>query len=217
MTAALVAKKYKTLLTSLLLFYQVSYNMVINNSRFKLTLCKFLLQNKAFDSLHLSTNDYFTNMLSALQELFNFTPDKEGANNQLDIKLAAATLMFELIRADGNVDPNEVAHMREILVSQFALDNNAVDRLCQLAEENAIEAISLHAFTREICEQWDNSKRVELLENLWFLALSDEIIDSHERHLVRKIANLLYLNETEIIQTRERARQRVTSELSNEC
>ena len=156
-------------------------------------------------------------MLSALQELFNFTPDKEGANNQLDIKLAAATLMFELIRADGNVDPNEVTHMREILVSQFALDNNAVDRLCQLAEENAIEAISLHAFTREICEQWDNSKRVELLENLWFLALSDEIIDSHERHLVRKIANLLYLNETEIIQTRERARQRVTSELSNEC
>ena len=156
-------------------------------------------------------------MLSALQELFNFTPDKEGANNQLDIKLAAATLMFELIRADGDVDPNEVAHMREILVSQFALDNNAVDRLCQLAEESAIEAISLHAFTREICEQWDNSKRVELLENLWFLALSDEIIDSHERHLVRKIANLLYLNETEIIQTRERARQRVTSELSNEC
>lgn len=156
-------------------------------------------------------------MLSALQELFNFTPDKEGANNQLDIKLAAATLMFELIRADGDVDPNEVAHMREILVSQFALDNNAVDRLCQLAEESAIEAISLHAFTREICEQWDNSKRVELLENLWFLALSDVVIDSHERHLVRKIANLLYLNETEIIQTRERARQRVTSELSNEC
>lgn len=155
-------------------------------------------------------------MLSALQELFNFTPDKEGTN-QLDIKLAAATLMFELIRADGDVDPNEVAHMRKILVTQFALDNDAVDTLCKLAEESAIEAISLHAFTREICEQWDNSKRVELLENLWFLALSDEVIDSHERHLVRKIANLLYLNETEIIQTRERARQRVTSELSNEC
>ncbi|NND00635.1 MAG: TerB family tellurite resistance protein, partial [Gammaproteobacteria bacterium] len=50
------------------------------------------------------------------------------------------------------------------------------------------------------------AKRQKLLEYLWIIALADREIDRHERHLVRKIASLLYLNESEIVQSRELAR-----------
>jgi len=47
---------------------------------------------------------------------------------------------------------------------------------------------------------------MKLLEYLWLLALADDQIDPHERHLVRKVAGLLYLNEAQILQSREQAK-----------
>lgn len=148
-------------------------------------------------------------MLKSLQELFKLSTEVDSKDQQLDVKLAAATLMFELIRADGEVKAEEIAQMKDLLIRQFALDDDALQALFEVAEQNAKDAISMHAFTRDICKQWDNTKRAKLLENLWLLALSDEVIDPHERHLVRKIASLLYLNESEIIQTREQAKHRL--------
>ena len=145
-------------------------------------------------------------MLKALQELL-FNKNIKEAEPQLDIKLAAATLMYELIRSDGNIDNQELAHMSLLLKAQFSLDDDKLKELFELAEKNAEEATSLYAFTSEICQQWDNGKRFELLKNLWLLALSDNEIDRHERHFVRKIAGLLYLNEAEIIQSRAAAKQ----------
>jgi len=148
-------------------------------------------------------------MLKSLQELMNLNTNEASNDPKMDVKLAAATLMFELVRADGEITQEEISHMKALLIRQFALDDESLQALFEVAEQNSKEAISLHGFTREICEQWDNTKRAELLENLWLLALSDEVIDPHERHLVRKIASLLYLNESEIIQTREQAKQRL--------
>ena len=50
---------------------------------------------------------------------------------------------------------------------------------------------------------------MKLLEYLWVLALADERIDPHERHLVRKVAGLLYLNEKQIMQSRENAKRQL--------
>ena len=146
-------------------------------------------------------------MFKALQDLFQNTSIDKSSDKQLDVKLAAATLMFELIRSDGRIDEFEVNHMRMLLKDQFKLNDDDLTALFDHAKENAKQAISLHSFTREICDNWDNDKRVELLTNLWQLALSDDVIDPHERHLVRKVAGLLYINETQIIQSREQAKQ----------
>jgi len=66
--------------------------------------------------------------------------------NDDQLKLAAATLMFELIRSDGSVDEIEVEQMKSILQNQFKLDQSNVDDLFEQAKESAEEAISLHSF-----------------------------------------------------------------------
>lgn len=149
-------------------------------------------------------------MLKTLQNLFQSASQANSNDPALDVKLAAATLMFELIRSDGRVDELEMSHMKKLLTKQFDLSESDFDSLVSLAEKNAKEAISLYEFTREICDHWDNEKRVQLLESLWILALSDDVIDPHERHLVRKVAGLLYLNEAQIIQSRESAKTKLT-------
>ncbi|MBX2847974.1 MAG: TerB family tellurite resistance protein [Acidiferrobacterales bacterium] len=149
-------------------------------------------------------------MFKALQDLLQSSSTADQSKDQtLDVKLASATLMFELIRSDGRIDEVEMSHMKNLLSKQFDLTNADLEALISLAEQNAKEATSLYSFTREICDNWDNEKRLQLLENLWVLALSDDVIDPHERHLVRKVAGLLYLNESQIIQSRENAKYRL--------
>jgi len=130
--------------------------------------------------------------------------DKEPSEQ--DLKLAAATLMFEVIRSDGRIDQVELIYMEEILRREFKLNEQELEELFQLAKDTANQCTSLQGFTRDICDNWGNPKRIKLLEYLWMLALADDRIDPHERHLVRKVAGLLYLNDAEIIMAREQAK-----------
>jgi len=134
----------------------------------------------------------------------NDQPDKH------QLQVAAATLMFELIRSDGDIDSSELSSLEKILKDEFSLNENERALLTEKAQQSAEQAISLQSFTREICNQWNNEQRIRLLEHLWILALADNHIDAHERHLIRKIAGLLYLNDKEIIIAKENAKNKIT-------
>ena len=148
-------------------------------------------------------------MFKTIKDLFsanvvNDQPDKH------QLQVAAATLMFELIRSDGDIDSSELSSLEKILKDEFSLNENERALLTEKAQQSAEQAISLQSFTREICNQWNNEQRIRLLEHLWILALADNHVDAHERHLIRKIAGLLYLNDKEIIIAKENAKNKIT-------
>lgn len=147
-------------------------------------------------------------MLKSFKTLFKADKEKREPSDQ-ELKLAAATLMFEVIRSDGRIDQVELIYMSDILRQEFKLNDDELDELFKQAKETAHEATSLQGFTREICDSWGNAKRAKLLEYLWMLALADDQIDPHERHLVRKVAGLLYLNEAEVRSSREAAKKQL--------
>lgn len=148
-------------------------------------------------------------MFKTIKELFSANVS-DNEPNEKQIQLAAATLMFELIRSDGDIDDLELLALNTILESEFGLNESERSILTEQARQSAEQAISLQSFTRQICDHWSNDKRLKLLEYLWRLSLADNHIDPHERHLVRKVAGLLYLNDTEIIIAHEKAKQRTT-------
>lgn len=147
-------------------------------------------------------------MLNNFKKFFQAADNKEEPKED-DLKLAAATLMFEVIRSDGRIDQVELIYMGDILRREFKLNDEDLDELFEIAKDSSHKATSLQGFTRQICEHWGNSKRMKLLEYLWVLALADERVDPHERHLVRKLAGLLYLNEKQIMQSRENAKRQL--------
>ena len=144
-------------------------------------------------------------MLKKLQSLFD-SPKSDTSPSASDVKLAAATLMFEMIRSDGQIDEVELNQMRSLLESQMDIAEEDIEELVNQAQSNAEDAISLQGFTRQICERWDNDQRLQLIENLWLLALADQTIDANERHLVRKIAGLLYMTDRQINIAKESAK-----------
>ena len=151
-------------------------------------------------------------MFKSLQDFFN---QRSGSNRSKksgddhDLKLAAATLMFEVVRSDGQIQSTELIAMGEVLREQFKLEQEDIDNMLELARQSSSEAVSLQGFTREICDNWGNAKRARLLEHLWIIALADRTVDAHERHLVRKVASLLYLNEMQIVHAKEAAKEKL--------
>lgn len=149
-------------------------------------------------------------MLKSLQEFFNKKSDTSASKQPQvdhDLKLAASTLMYEVIRSDGHIKTSELIAMGEILKQQFGFVDEDIDEMVALARQSSSEATCLQSFTREICDSWGNEKRARLLEYLWVISLADKVIHANERHLVRKVAGLLYLNEMQIVQARENAKQ----------
>ena len=152
---------------------------------------------------------FIISMLKKLKQFFPSSTD-DDSNAVESLQLAAATLMVEVLSADSVVDEREVQHSLKLLANRFNLQQNDLDELFNTAREKSDEAISLHSFTREICDQLDNIERVKLLAMLWEIALVDNELDANERHLIRKIASLLYLNDKQIIQAKELAKQALT-------
>lgn len=148
-------------------------------------------------------------MFKSLKEFINskFAEEKQTSLPEDKIQLATAVLMFEVIKSDNQVDNVEIERLHQLLENEFDLQKEDLLNLVELAKQTSEESISIQGFTRTVCDNWNNQQRMQLLVNLWIVAFADNKIDTHERHIIRKIANLLYLNDKEIIQARELAKQ----------
>ena len=49
-------------------------------------------------------------------------------------------------------------------------------------------------------------EKLRVLEMLWQVALADEHLDRHEDHLIRRVAELLYIPHRDMIRVRNRVR-----------
>lgn len=147
-------------------------------------------------------------MIDALKKFFDsrLAPDAHDEIGVDAVELATAALLVEMQRADLVADEIDEAEVRAVLARHFSLDDEAVSNLVSLANDRADRAVSLHEFTRLIHDRFDVAQKTTVVEMLWRVALADGRVDAHEEHLVRKVADLLYLPQVAYIKARERAK-----------
>ncbi len=116
--------------------------------------------------------------------------------------LAVALLLVELARADFVVPPVERRRIRELLAARFSLDGEALDRLMIEAEQRSSEATSLYDYVKVLNAQLDAGGKRELMMLLWQVAYADGRLDKYEEHLLRKLADLLYVSSSDYVQAK---------------
>jgi len=134
-----------------------------------------------------------------------FAPSLEEQGPGEGVRLAAAVLMVEVMGADFEVSEVERGSIRDLLREHFSLDGAEVSELVGRAERRAREVTSLRGCTRRLVDRLDEKERERLLELLWSLAYADGRIDKYEEHLLRRIADLLYLPHPAFIRAKLRA------------
>ncbi len=149
-------------------------------------------------------------MLSTIKSFFDnkLSASSEGTaqTTARKLNLASAALMIEVMNSDHQLDDREAAAFLEVLSSSLGLAEDEVEELVELAEKQAQKATSLYEFTRLINDHYDYVQKVELIENMWRIAFSDETLDKYEEHLIRKISDLIYVSHSDFIKTKLIAR-----------
>jgi len=123
-----------------------------------------------------------------------------------DVELALAALLIELARADFRENPEEFALIRRML-KRYLKSPERVEPLLADAAARADRAVSLHEFTRKLNLELDEKGRLEVIEMLWRVSLADARIDAHEAHLVRKVAGLLHVRDSDLVRLRIRVEE----------
>ena len=122
------------------------------------------------------------------------------------LRVATALLLIEVAKADFADDAMEDATIAASLKQFFALDDAAVQLLVEEARTEADRAVELQRFTRRLHEQLSIAEKHRIIEMLWQVALADRKLDKHEDHLVRRLAELLYVPHSDLIRIRNRVR-----------
>ena len=91
--------------------------------------------------------------------------------------------------------------------SQFHLSPEEAETLFRLAETEAREATDYYQFTSLIRSHYSQDDRQRIVELMWRAAYADEHLSAHEQHVIRKVADLLYVSHPAYIAAKLRARE----------
>ena len=122
---------------------------------------------------------------------------------------ACVALLLETSMADEILDESELMALKNTLQKDFQINEDEIDELIDLAKENVEDSTSLYEFTRDINDNFDAAERVKLIESMWKIAYADGNIDKYEEHIIRKVANLIYVAHSDFIKAKLSAQEQI--------
>lgn len=149
-------------------------------------------------------------MLKTLKDLFDtFTrpaSESQGTAREHTVQLAAAVLLVEVMRAEPASEPQERRAVATALCERFALQQDELHRLLELADATAREASDYQQFTSTLNDHFTQPEKIRLVEALWQVAYADDHIGAGEQHAISKIAGLLHVTHGEYIAAKMHAK-----------
>jgi uncharacterized tellurite resistance protein B-like protein len=150
-------------------------------------------------------------MFKTLRDLYDSllpaSADSDPNAAEHALRLAAAVMLVEVMRADGMFHPDERAAVQAALRHRFELTADEAARLAELADAAANESTDLFSFTSQIDERFEMAQKVQMIELMWRVAYADGQLSEHERHVMWRIADLLHVPQGAYVNARMRARE----------
>ena len=144
-------------------------------------------------------------LITKLKSLFSGDVSEDGTVGARPLELACAALMFEVARADFAVDEAEQRAVYDLLTAEFNLSHEEIESVTEEAANKADAATCLFEFTRAVNDLASVDQKRVLIGMMWRVAMADNALSRYEEHLIRKIADLLYLPHADFIQAKQAA------------
>jgi uncharacterized tellurite resistance protein B-like protein len=144
-------------------------------------------------------------MITTIQTLLKkFVPLQAAVEEDSEqaLRLATAVLLVEVAGADDDIKEEEREVVRRVIENYCAVTPEQARELADTAEKQMHGVTSLYPFTRLITSECSMQDRIRIVRMLWAVSGADGCIDEHEEHLVRKVADLLYVPHNQFIFTK---------------
>ena len=130
-----------------------------------------------------------------------------GEENELDVPLAAATLMMEVSWADHKISDKEMEVGAKKLSEIFSLDDHQANALLEEGKILMNDSVGLQEFTALLNENLAAYQKFSIVLALWEVARDDNSIDALEEHQIRNISELLYVPHSKFIEAKLSSRK----------
>lgn len=148
-------------------------------------------------------------MLDAIKRFFDekvgTAADGTGEAEEHALRLATAALLVEMTRMDDQVRQVEQDAVMAAIRERFDLAEAETRRIVELAEAEAQQATDYFQFTSLINRSFSPRQKAKVVEYLWQVAYADGHLDSHEEHMIRRLADLLHVSHGAYINAKLRA------------
>ena len=142
--------------------------------------------------------------------MFNFFKKKEKpiqeTEKNLDIKLTASLLAYEIARSDGDIADSELSVILEELKKISIKVQKTEDDILQIVQNFSNNSVSFHEFIEDINKNYSKEDKLSLLSFLWTVAYADSILEVNEERLIRRIADLIHLKDMDVLKIKDKVR-----------
>ncbi len=142
-------------------------------------------------------------MLKSLKKLWQQAVESPASGRKAhSLELCVAALMVELMRVDGKMEAAEQRQVLKQLQQGFELSAQATRNLLGEARLATDQALDMHQFTSRIVKGFSTEERVDILHQLWCVAMADGHVDPYEEQLLRRVADLLGIHHRRYIEAK---------------
>ena len=145
----------------------------------------------------------FSNLKSAIQKITSKEKKEEEYNGE-DIQ-AVIILLLEACQIDGETDEIEIEYINKLLINKFNFTESESKENINQAISNSEERDEIFSQIKIILNEMDHKERVDVIEMMWGVILSDGVVDDFEANLMRRMNGLLYISGIESAEAKERA------------
>jgi len=141
-------------------------------------------------------------MIHKLKQMWAQAASGPQEKKQHCLSLAVAALMVEVMRMDGHLQSAERSEIILSLEKRFGLNQIVIHDLIEDASQEVAQALDLHQFTSVVVKGFSTAERVDILTELWAVALADGFVDPYEEQLIRRMADLMGLHHRQFIEAK---------------
>ena len=145
----------------------------------------------------------FSNLKAAIQKVTSKDSGEEEYKGE-DIQ-AVIVLLLEACQIDGETDNVEIEYITNLLINKFNFTQSEAEENINKTLKNNAERIEIFSQIKIILNEMDHNERIEVIEMMWGVILSDGVVDDFEANLMRRMNGLLYISGIESAEAKERA------------
>ena len=140
--------------------------------------------------------------------MFNFFKKNKIINEtdsapMFEIELTAAVLAYEIARADGEIDENELSLLMSEIEKIALKVGKQKSEILKIVEDYSKDSTSFFEFIEDINKNYEKDKKLSLLRFMWKTAYADGRLDVDEERLVRRVANLIKIKDIEVLKLKD--------------
>ena len=145
----------------------------------------------------------FSNLKTAFQ---NFTSKNKNEDEyeEEDIQ-AVIILLLEACQIDGDTGKVELEYIKKLLVHKFNFTSDQAEKNLLEALEKNDERVEIFSQIKIILNEMNHEERIDVIEMMWGVILSDGVLDDFEANLMRRMNGLLYVSGEESALAKQRA------------